>query len=184
MELWYGCPYHASDIFGSDARARSARVHYTGLPVWFRWNQTPQIWFFLKAFGFEYLVWFFWFFFGSFSHCLVSNFLFGSFPNIWFFLHEMSKNWSHKEKKRDQYYTSLNSDFSRKKYRKFFVIFFKLCTYICCPSIFLRYFDRKCSFFRNFCSKMCLVFSWFFFGGVWLFLVKIVWQPCQRVRNG
>ena len=29
VKLWYGCQYHASDIFGSDARARSARVHYS-----------------------------------------------------------------------------------------------------------------------------------------------------------
>ena len=44
------------------------------LPVWSHCNQTSQIWFFLKALGFKYFVWFY----GSISHCLVSNFLFGS----------------------------------------------------------------------------------------------------------
>ena len=36
----------------------------------------------------------------------------------------------------------------------------------------LALFQQKCQFFST--------FLWFFFVGVWIFLVKIVWQPCAR----
>ena len=111
---------------------------HSGLPVWFRWNQTPQIWLFLKAFGFEYLVWF-WFFFCSFSHCLVLFFFVWFFSKYLVLLHEISKNWSHEEK------------------------------------------NHENAIFPQFSLKNVFGFSWFFFGGVWLFLGKIVWQPWRHL---